>query len=243
MNSSNIVISQPMFFPWKGLFEQLALCDVFVHYDDVQFPQGRSFMNRVQIITNSGIQWLTIPIDRKKSGKNINETVISYSNDWQNNHVKTLRHIFSHAPFRNDVIEIVHDVYFRYRYENLSELNIYAFEKIASYLELDGKVFYRSSKLNIPGKSTQRLLDICKTLKAKKYITGHGAKNYFDHDLFESEDINVDYMNYQHEFYKQQYQTDYTPYVSILDLIASQGDKSRDYLVSKSQNWKEFIYE
>ena len=46
-----IVISQPMLFPWIGIFEQIKLSDVYVHYDDAQLPQGRSFINRVQIKT------------------------------------------------------------------------------------------------------------------------------------------------------------------------------------------------
>ena len=47
---TTVVISQPMLFPWVGMFEQVALADVFVHYDDVQFSKG-SFTNRVQLKT------------------------------------------------------------------------------------------------------------------------------------------------------------------------------------------------
>ena len=47
---TTVVISQPMFFPWVGMFEQIALADVYVHYDDVQFSKG-SFTNRVQLKT------------------------------------------------------------------------------------------------------------------------------------------------------------------------------------------------
>jgi hypothetical protein len=39
-----VVISQPMFFPWVGMLEQLKLADTYVHYDDVQFEKG-SFSN------------------------------------------------------------------------------------------------------------------------------------------------------------------------------------------------------
>ena len=45
-----VVISQPMLFPWVGMFEQIRLADVYVHYTDVQFSKG-SFVNRVQIKT------------------------------------------------------------------------------------------------------------------------------------------------------------------------------------------------
>ena len=62
-----------MFLPWIGLFEQIRLADVFVHYDDVQMPRGRSFVQRVQIKTPRGQQWLSAQIDKKASGRRINE--------------------------------------------------------------------------------------------------------------------------------------------------------------------------
>ena len=60
----NVVVSQPMFIPWIGIFEQIALADTFYHYIDIQYPKGRSFMSRVQLLGNSGQQWLTAPIDK-----------------------------------------------------------------------------------------------------------------------------------------------------------------------------------
>ena len=65
--SKTVVISQPMFFPWVGIFEQIRLADIFVHFDDVQLPWGSSFINRVQIKTKDGIKWLTIPIRKTSS--------------------------------------------------------------------------------------------------------------------------------------------------------------------------------
>ncbi len=56
-----VVISQPMLFPWAGMFEQIRLADVYVHYPDVQFSKG-SFTNRVQVKTAGGSRWLTLPL-------------------------------------------------------------------------------------------------------------------------------------------------------------------------------------
>ena len=74
-----IVISQPMFFPWVGLFEQIRLADIYVHYDDVQFSKG-SFVNRVQIKTNKGTQWLTVPLQNLTLGQEIREVQLSQKN-------------------------------------------------------------------------------------------------------------------------------------------------------------------
>src|SRR6476646_3718931 len=92
-----LVVSQPMFLPWLGLFEQVRLADVFVHYDDVQLPQGRSFMTRVQVKTADGVAWLTAPLDRKRSGRLINQAVFA-ADDLRRRHLETLRHAYGKAP-------------------------------------------------------------------------------------------------------------------------------------------------
>ena len=66
-----VVVSQPMFLPWIGIFEQVSIADLFVHYDDVQFPQGRSFSSRVQVKAEQGCRWLTVPV--RRDGKAINQ--------------------------------------------------------------------------------------------------------------------------------------------------------------------------
>ena len=67
-----VVISQPMYFPWVGMLEQMALADVWVHLDDAQFSKG-GFFNRVQIKTTDGTPWLTVPLAENKLGQPLNE--------------------------------------------------------------------------------------------------------------------------------------------------------------------------
>lgn len=233
----NIVISQPMFLPWIGMFEQLNLCDIFVHYNDVQFPQGRSFINRVQIKTKDGIKWLTVPIDKKNSGKLINETLISYNENWQDKHISIIEQSFSKTKYKNDILNLTKEIYSK-KFETISELNIYTFELIANYFEFSKK-FILSSSLNTTTNSSQKLVDIVKKLNANKYITGLGGLNYIDYNLFEKENISLEYMNYSLKSYNQMFGT-FTPYVTILDLIANEGKNGKKYINSKSIYWKEF---
>lgn len=237
MINNNIVISQPMFLPWIGIFEQLNLCDIFVHYDDVQFPQGRSFINRVQIKTKDGIQWLIVPIDRKNSKKLINETLISYNENWQDKHISIIKQSFSKTKYKNDILNLIEEIYSK-KFETISELNIYTFELIANYFEFSKK-FIHSSSLNTTTNSSQKLVDIVKKLNANRYITGLGGLNYIDYNLFEKENISLEYMNYSLNSYNQMFGT-FTPYVTILDLIANHGKNGKKYINSKSIYWKEF---
>lgn len=232
-----IVISQPMFLPWVGMFEQLKLSDVFVHYDDVKFPQGRSFINRIQIKTKDGVKWLTVPIDKKNSGKLIYETLISYSENWVDKHLNTIKHAFYQSKHRDDVNELVTNIY-NVRPATISEFNIFAFELLASYFGIK-KELILSSSLGTKSNSSQKLLDICKKLNATRYITGLGALNYIDYNLFEEEGISIEYMMYKKLQYNQIF-GDFTPYVSVLDLIANEGRDGARFICSNSVYWRYF---
>ena len=84
-----VVISQPMYFPWVGMLEQMALADVFVHLDDAQFSKG-GFFNRVQIKTAEGTPWLTVPLAENKLAQALNETQPA-AHDWPRKHRTTLQ--------------------------------------------------------------------------------------------------------------------------------------------------------
>jgi hypothetical protein len=123
----------------------------------------------------------------------------------------------------------------------ISELNIFAFELISSYFGFSKK-FVLSSKLNVDAKSSKKLLTITKILNGKRYITGLGALNYIDYKIFEDENISLEYMNYGLNEYSQMYGS-FTPYVTVLDLIANEGKAGAKFINSKSIYWKEFINE
>ena len=73
-----------MYFPWCGLFDQIRMADVFVHYDDVQLSRG--FYNRVQVKTADGISWMSVPLKCKRQKQNIDQSKISYDHDWVSKH-------------------------------------------------------------------------------------------------------------------------------------------------------------
>ena len=235
-----LAISQPMFFPWVGLFEQIKLSDIFIHYDDVQYPQGRSFISRVQIKTSAGVSWLTAQVSRAESGHLINQTILVSGNDWRGNHLKTLKHSYAKAPFFGEMFDLASDLY-SLPTNNLSEFNINSIEKISDYFGLKTK-FFKSSDIGFNSSSSEKLLDLCLNYKAADYITGLGAINYLDYSVFENNHINVNYMKYKKKAYPQLH-GEFTPFVSILDAIANLGKDASNLLCSNAVYWKDFLNE
>ena len=236
----NVVISQPMFFPWVGMFEQVRLADHFVFYDDVQFSKG-SFVNRVQIKTAAGIKWLTVPLKGLSLGQRIQDVQVDGAKNWQRQHIDMLKQAYAQAPGLKDMLALVQEVHdlAPATVGALSEASMVA---VCRWFGIDtGRQFHHIGELPVGGSGSQRVLDIVQRLHGSRYITGLGAANYLDHEAFEQAGVAVEYMAYRKTPYPQLH-GEFTPYVSILDLIANVGHAGIDHICSGTTHWKEFLH-
>lgn len=224
-----------MFFPWVGMFEQIRLADIYVHYLDVQFSKG-SFVNRVQIKFPGGYRWLTAPLKNHGFGQKIEEVETSHDAAWRKSHLDFLAQAFRGAPHASDALQLVEQVY-RLQSHRISDIAIESMERVLDYFGLaTGKRILRSPELGIGGRSSERVLNIVKALGGSIYVTGHGARNYLAHADFQQAGIQVEYMDYRKAPYPQLY-GEFNPYVSILDLIANVGRTGLDYIHSGTISW------
>lgn len=235
-----IVVSQSMYFPWLGMLEQIRLADVFVHYDDVQLTRG--FYSRVQVKTEDGMRWLSVPLRGHRRGTRIDEAIIDDSRDWRGQHRGLLRQAYLHAPFREEMLSLVDQV-FSLPAATLAQLTRSSIMALVDYFGLrESRQFVCSAELGIGGSGSQRLHDIVKRLGGDCYVTGHGARNYLDHDLFEADRIDVRYMQYRMLPYAQLHGP-FTPYVTGLDLVANCGGGGARYIASGAIHWRQFLNE
>jgi hypothetical protein len=234
-----VVISQPMFFPWVGLLEQIRLADIYVHYSDVQFSKG-SFTNRVQIKTSAGMRWLTVPLSDLRLGQTIDEVRISAYRDWRSQHLALLQQAYSGAPYAEEMMALVRNVY-EGNHEHLDDLARASIAALCDYFGLsDGGNFVSSNDLDVSGSGSERVLEIVKAIGGTTYVTGWGARNYLDHAIFDQAGIRVEYMDYRKISYPQLHGA-FTPFVSALDLVANCGRAGIGAICSSSVYWKEFI--
>jgi hypothetical protein len=227
-----------MYFPWLGMLEQIRLCDTYVFYDDVQFSRGASNrVSRVQVKTRDGSRWLTVPLRDRHLHSLICELEIDDRTDWRGRHRDILRQAYVNTPYQRDMLDVV-DAVFSEKLRYLSELGRASTMALVRYYGLDqGRTYLESSRLDAPGQSSERVLSLCRTLKATRYVTGHGAKRYLAHDLFEQYGIDVEYMSYQLKPYPQPHGP-FTPYVTALDLIANCGHDGAHLICSGTESWR-----
>ena len=231
-----VVISQPMYFPWVGMLEQLRLADVWVHLDDAQFSKG-GFFNRVQLKSDKGTPWLTAPLAENRLGQSLNETRLA-DHDWRRKHLSTLRQAYAKAPCADEMLAIAEGVLVR-ESDLLSAVSAASIVALSEFFEITPKEIQWSSAMAIEGTGSARVLAICAALGAERYVTGHGAREYLDHAAFEAAGVRVEYLEYEKHEYPQLHGA-FTPFVSALDLAANCGRAGREVIASGTVYWKDF---
>ena len=228
-----VVITQPMYFPWPGFILQLQMADTLVWLDDVQFSKG-SFTNRVQLMTGSGRRWMTIPLEGGGTLQDMRELAAA-DPDWRVRHRSLLATALRDRPCRDSALEV-----FDAAVAEQSLLDAVIASAMAP-CEALGKVpqeVVRSSSLGIEGSGSDRVLEIVKKVGGTCYLTGHGAARYLKHQSFENEGVSVRYVQYNVRAWAQPVEK-FTPFVSVLDLIASVGPiAASSHLEPGSVDWR-----
>ena len=226
-----------MYFPWVGMLEQIRLADIYVHLDDVQFARG--FINRVQIKTAKGSQWMTVPLQNLHRGQRIVDLHTFEEEGWRDRHLDLVKRAFNGAPFAEEAWNLCNSVLQRPG-TSLCEVAIASTQALCDYFEIGPRpLLVKSSSLGIEGGSWERLLAIVKYFGGDEYVTGLGGLNYISHEAFDQAGVRVEYMRYQKTPYSQLHGT-FTPFVSALDLVANMGSSGRTLINSPAVYWKDF---
>ncbi len=223
--SRTVVILQPSYLPWLGYFNQIAQADHFVFLDDVQYTR-RDWRNRNYIkLMDGSKKLLTVPVKTKgKYLAKINEIEISYESNWIDRHLQLIQEGYYHTQHYSWYADTIAKA-LRRKYRLLADLDIRLTKAFSHMMGLVTS-YHRSSQMQVDSTDpTGRLLDICKQLDARQYLTGASARNYLDEKQFEAAGITVQYQDYQHPVYPQVH-GNFVPYLSIIDLLFNCGIES-----------------
>jgi len=225
-----VSIHQPNYLPWLGFFDKIRRSDVFVIFDNVQYPRSKGhFGNRNKIKIYNDSKWLTVPVEGKSEMKNFNQ--IKYkNNNWKEEHLRLIDQFYRKSKYYKIYIEDFKDEFMK-EYDNLSDFNSNLIKYFMYELNID-TVVYQSSELvkdDITG--ADRIMSILKKLKASKYITGSGpgSKRYINEDDFVKADIELEWQDYEPKEYTQ-LNGEFIPYMNVLDLLFNKGPYSNQYL-------------
>jgi len=219
-----VSINQPAYLPWLGYFHRIAVSDIHVVLDHVQFEKN-SYSNRNKVRIPAGSCWLTVPLSTKGrfAELNLNKLEIVADARWEAKHHATLSQSYSKAPFYAEHAAAVADWY-RRPWERLTELTRETTRYQLNALGIQTPLLF-SSEMGVKGSKDELVLNLCKEVGANVYISGPLGRDYLRPELFSAEDIRVVFHDYVHPTYRQVY-PGFEPYMATLDLLFNHGPES-----------------
>src|ERR1700728_2231125 len=223
-----VAILQSNYIPWKGYFDIIAAVDEFILHDDIQFTKN-DWRNRNLIKTTQGKRWITIPVHVRGIDQNINEVVVA-DRHWNVRHWRIIHSNYRTAPYFSHYRVFFEKLFLETEAYHLSQVNYRFLSAILKILGLTTKVTFSTDYAPIKGRSTERVVDLCRAAGATHYLSGPAGKAYLQPERFAEAGIDLEYIDYAGY---PEYPQLYPPFdhgVSIIDLILMCGPQATYYV-------------
>jgi hypothetical protein len=233
-----VAAHQPHFLPWLGYLDKLAKADVFVVMDDLQY-EAQNYQNRQRVKINSGATWLTVPLRRGSQDDTILDKRIDNSaagrHHWQHRAWRTLEIHYGNTPFFAQYRDELHAV-FTSKWERLIDLDLHMLELARNWLGITRPIV-RASALGLTGQKSERIIDMCKKVGAKLYLSGQGGSTgYLDDTAFKDAGIGVMWQQFRHPRYTQRYsKVGFVSHLGFIDLLFNCGQEARQILWGRAE--------
>lgn len=207
-------LMQPYFLPYIGYFQLVAAVDRFVVYDDVNFiKQGWVARNRV--LCNGAEHLLTLRL--KGAGSNVLINAIEVDHEVKKM-LRTLEQSYRKAPEFERVFPVLEQVIS----DPEKNLALFLFKQLKALCGLMGinTPMVLSSTLEKPDglAGQERVLAICKSLGATRYINAIGGQQLYSKEVFAAHGVDLRFIQCGDISYKQ-FKEPFVPWLSIVDVL------------------------
>lgn len=223
---------QPTYLPWAGYFNLMTSVDMFIFLDDVQL-QKNSWHSRNRVLVNHHPHWITVPVRHTALEQLLTETQLCEEQKWRRKHSNFLRQNYARHPHKEAVDDIAAFIV-EDDAPHLAALNMRLIAYMAKRMGIKTQVQFASA-LQVEGRRTERVLNILRAVQANEYVSPNGAANYLESDGFtQQKDIFLKFQEFTPRPYNHHGHKSFTPYLSVVDVIANLGWESTAKYVENS---------
>lgn len=199
-------IMQPYFMPYLGYISLIKHTDMFILFDTVQFIR-HGWIERNRILKpNDGWQYIQVPLVKFSQSTKIKDVKINNEIDWRNRILAQLQHYRKKAPYYNEVIDLLNDI-FQNQYDDIVSLNYVSLKKVCEYLNISTPIhIFSDMNLEIePALAPDEwALNICKAIPdATEYWNPPGGMDFFDRSKYDVANIKLFFQQMNLEPYNQ----------------------------------------
>lgn len=222
MGSKLVVIHQPDFMPYLGFFDRLMKADLYVILDNVQFVSysSRSWMNRDKIKTANGEKWLTVGVCKEPRKTPINQIMLLEDGKWRTSNLNLLRENYRKTPYYSEIMPYIEKLY-SFECERMMDFNLESIKMLMELLDIKIEMV-AASDLNPQGKNNAMIVDIMKKVGCHRYLSGIGARDYYEPEIYKNADIEVVWQKFEPPVYPQPF-GEFIPYLSSIDMLFNCG--------------------
>lgn len=212
-----VAVMQPYLFPYIGYFQLMHAVDCFVFHDDVQYIKG-GWINRNRILMNGDPTWITLPVTKASAYLAINQR--HYRDPSENGAaiVRKLRAHYAKAPHFHDTMALV-EACMDCTNDNVADFNQQALRRLSEALGITCR-FEMASRLDFPKhlKGEERVIAICRSLGADRYINPIGGLDLYDNKVFQDAGMSLRFLRAEPSAYPQ-ITAPHVPFLSIIDVL------------------------
>ena len=198
-----MALLNPTYFPNIAHFAAILKSDVLV-FEVCDNYQKQTYRNRCEIYGANGKLTLTVPVNyTQKNRQQSKEVLISITDNWQLQHLKSLDSAYRMSPFYEFYIDELMPI-FNTNFKYLLDLNLKCFELVCEALEL-----------HLPYKITQ------------DFIPFENVQNDYRHLVNPKKNRVIQFNKYTQVFTEKH---GYITNLSILDVLFNEGPNTINYL-------------
>ena len=218
-------IMQATYLPWTGFFALMASSDDFIILDDVQFSY-QSWQQRNRIRAGKSEIMLTVPVHRP-SGLHtlLKQVTLDNTRTWRKKHSQSIRLNYCKSQHWENFGPALLKLFENQEAHLLLNWNLSFIEFIKKALNINTNI-HLASDINEPSDKVERLIQLCQSCQADRYISPIGSFEYINLDnRFTDSNIDLRYIDYTPQSYTQVGEG-FLPSLSTVDLLLNMGPES-----------------
>ena len=179
--------------PWLEYFRKIAAADIFVFLDD-SYVLGKNigFLKKATFLASDGrVVSYGLPVLAGGSARLVSEVEIALSAKPYIKSKRQIQEALSSAPFWHDYSFLIAE-YYSHRSNRIAVRNQSFIESVMGVLGIKTRISL-SSALNLNSQGEARIIDICLSHGADRYISGQGAATYQVPESFRKNGIRLSY--------------------------------------------------
>ena len=218
---------QPYLFPYIGYFQLMTAVDNFVFYDTANFIKG-GWINRNRILGQDGWQYWGLKVHGSSNLEIRNVELAGDPAYMKGRLLKTLDQVYSKAPYRNDVLDVVANSLVPGI--SISEIAIRSCINVFRYLDEELPLLKYSSGFRLQFMSrNDKIVYMGERVGTRTYINAIGGKGLYNQRDFP---FTLRFLRTGNIVYSQK-SDEFIPNLSIIDvLMFNSPERVREFLTN-----------